>query len=228
MSFEDLSLTASDGVKINGWYVPAPDARTTLLLFHGNGGNMSHRIELLRRLHRIDVNVFMIDYRGYGKSEGKISEEGTYRDALAAYDSLLTRADVDPSRIVVFGQSLGAGVAVELATRRKLAGLILEAPFASIREMAKVVVPWLPIGRLISTRYDNLAKIKKIQIPLLILHGDRDEVVPYAQGRRIFEAANEPKRFYTIVGAGHNNTYRVGGEGYDEAIKGFIEEVQKL
>jgi fermentation-respiration switch protein FrsA (DUF1100 family) len=224
LAFEDLYLNTSDGVKINGWFVPSSGARTTLLWFHGNAGNIGHRVDPLRRLHdALSVNILMIDYREYGKSEGKVSEEGTYRDAIAAYDYLLTRSDVDPGRIILFGQSLGAAVAVELALKRKAAGLILEAPFTSIAAMAKATLPWLPIGGLISTRYDNLSKITRINLPLLILQGDRDEVVPYAQGRRLFEAAREPKTFYTITGAGHNDTYLVGGEPYDQALLRFIE-----
>ncbi|HET6371185.1 MAG TPA: alpha/beta hydrolase, partial [Nitrospiria bacterium] len=224
LAFEDVYLNTSDGVKINGWFVPSSGARTTLLWFHGNAGNIGHRVEPLHRMHdALNANILMIDYREYGKSEGKVSEEGTYRDAIAAYDYLLTRSDVDPEHIVLFGQSLGAGVAVELALKRKAAGLILEAPFTSIAAMAKAALPWLPIGGLISTRYDNLSKIARINVPLLILQGDRDEVVPYAQGRKLFEAAKEPKTFYTIAGAGHNDTYLVGGEAYHRALSRFIE-----
>lgn len=223
LTFEDLSLRAADGVAINGWFIPAPDARTTLLLLHGNGGNISYLIGRLRQFHQaLKANILIIDYREYGRSSGEISEEGTYRDAAAAYDYLLTRSDVDPARIIPFGVSLGSAVAVELSLHRKVAALILEAPFASIREMARVVVPWLPVGPLISTRYDTLSKIGRLQIPLLILHGDQDEVVPFAQGREVFEAAREPKTFYTIPGAGHNNTTIVGGQAYLKAIADFI------
>lgn len=226
LPFEDLAIDTADGVKINGWFVPSSGARTTLLWLHGNGGNISHRVGRIRRFHDVlKVNILMIDYRGYGRSGGRISEEGTYLDGVAAYDYLLTRSDVDPARIIPFGESLGAGVAVELSLQRKVQGLILEAPFASIREMARVVVPWLPIGPLITTRYDNLSKMSRLEIPLLILHGDRDEVVPFAQGRKVFEAAREPKVFYTIPGAGHNNTDRVGGQPYLQAISHFIEQL---
>ncbi|HET6370512.1 MAG TPA: alpha/beta hydrolase [Nitrospiria bacterium] len=226
LAFDDVYLKTSDGVKINGWFVPSAGSRTTLLWFHGNAGNIGHRVDPIRRLHdALNVNILMIDYREYGKSNGEVSEEGTYRDAIAAYDYLLTRSDVDPKRIVLFGQSLGAGVAVELALKRKAAGLILEAPFTSIAAMAKAAFPWLPIGGLLSTRYDNLSKIARVNVPLLILQGDRDEVVPYAQGRQLFEAAKEPKTFYTIQGAGHNDTYLIGGEPYHRALFRFIERL---
>ncbi len=224
LAFEDLYLATADGVKINCWYIPFPGSRTALLWLHGNAGNLSHRVDLLRHLHQaVQVNILMVEYRGYGRSEGVVSEQGTYRDALASYDYLPTRTDVDPARIVVFGQSLGAAVAVELALQRKAQGLILEAPFTSIREMAQVAYPWLPIGRWLATKYDTLSKSADLKTPLLVLHGDRDEIVPIDQGRRVFEAAPGPKTFYPITGAGHNDTYLVGGKAYFETIERFIE-----
>ena len=223
LSFEDLYLPTADGVRINAWYVPYPDAKVALLWFHGNAGNLGHRVEQLRYLHReVRINVLMIDYREYGRSEGQVSEEGTYQDALAAYDYLAKRPDLDPTRIVSYGQSLGAAVAVELAIQRELYGLILEAPFTSIQAMAKVHYPWFPIGSLLSIRYDSLSKISKVSVPLLILHGDRDEIVPYEHGKKLYDAANAPKQFYTIQGAGHNDTYIVGGEGYFRVMGDFI------
>lgn len=226
LSFEDLTIDTSDGVKINGWFVPYPGARTTLLWLHGNGGNISHRVSRIRRSHdALKTNVLIIDYRGYGRSGGRVSEKGTYLDAVAAYDYLLTRSDVDPERIIPFGSSLGAGVAIELSLQRKVRGLILEAPFVSIREMARVAFPWLPVGGLITTRYDNLSKIGRLEIPIMILHGDRDETTPFAQGQKLFEAAREPKVFYPVSGAGHNNTDVVGGQPYLAAISTFIERL---
>ncbi|MBI3803263.1 MAG: alpha/beta hydrolase [Nitrospirae bacterium] len=223
LPFEELYLDTADGVKINGWFVPYPGAQTTLLWLHGNGGNISYVVGRIRRFAPgLKCNILVIDYRGYGRSGGEISEEGTYRDAQAAYDYLRARPDVDPSRIVLLGVSLGAGVATELALQRPVQGLILEAPFASIREMARIVAPYIPIGPLLTTRYDNLAKIGQVAVPLLIVHGDQDEVVPFEQGRMLFAAAREPKQFYTIPGAGHNNTDAVGGAAYFEQIAQFI------
>lgn len=224
LSFEDLYILTPDGTRINGWYVPSPGAKVTLLWLHGNAGNLSHRVDPLRYLHReLGVNVLMIDYREYGRSEGRVTEEGTYQDTLAAYDDLIKRSDLDPLRIVAYGQSLGSAVAVELALHRQLYGLILEAPFASIRAMAAFHYPWLPFGGLLSTRYDSLEKISKVNVPLLILHGDGDEIVPYEQGKKLYEAAGPPKQFYTIKGAGHNDVYIVGGEGYFRAMRDFIQ-----
>lgn len=227
LSFEDLYISTSDGTRINGWYVPFPGAEVTLLWFHGNAGNLGNRVDHLRDLHRaLGVNVLMIDYREYGRSEGQVTEEGTYQDALAAYEYLVKRPDVDPLRIVVYGQSLGSAVAVDLAVNRRLSGLILEAPFTSIRAMAAFHYPWLPFGGFLSTRYDSLDKIGKVHIPLLILHGDQDEIVPYGQGKMLYEAAGSPKRLYTISGAGHNDVYIIGGAGYFRAMREFIQGLE--
>jgi fermentation-respiration switch protein FrsA (DUF1100 family) len=228
LSFEDLYISTSDGIRINGWYVPFPDAKVTLLWFHGNAGNLTHRVDQLRDLHHeLGVNVLMMDYREYGRSEGEVTEEGTYQDALAAYDYLVNRPGLDPLRIVVYGQSLGAAVAVDLAVNRRVHGLVLEAPFASIRAMAAFHYPWIPFGKFLSTRYDSLGKIGKVDIPLLILHGDQDEIVPYGQGKNLYEAANSPKQFYTISGAGHNDVYIVGGARYFRVVRDFIQGLGK-
>ncbi len=229
LPFEDIYFTAADGVTLNGWWVPADGASTTLLWFHGNAGNLSDRVDQLRLMHKeLKANIFMIDYREYGRSRGRVSEEGTYHDAEGAMAHLRGRPDVDARRIVYYGQSLGAGVAVELARRQAPAGLMLEAPFLSVKEMAKSVMPLLPIGGLVSTKYDSISKIGKIRAPLLILHGDRDDIIPYEHGRRLFESANEPKRFYTIAGAHHNDTYAVGGAAYFQAMREFFETITPL
>lgn len=227
LAFEDIVFTAADGVRLNGWLVPYASARTTLLWFHGNAGNISHRLENLRLLHdKVNINIFIIDYRGYGRSEGTVSEEGTYKDAEAALRHLRAREDIDPKDIVLFGQSLGAAVAVELASREDCLALILEAPFASIRDMARVAFPLLPIGPLLRTRYDVVEKIKRVKTPLLVLHGDQDEVVPFAQGKKVFAAAPSPKEFYTIRGAHHNDTFILGGDAYYAALRDFIERAE--
>ncbi|MFQ5598653.1 MAG: alpha/beta hydrolase [Nitrospiria bacterium] len=226
LPYEDITLTAADGVRINAWYVPFQGSQKTLLWFHGNAGNIGNRVDLLHLLHRkLKVNILIIDYRGYGKSGGEISETGTALDARAAYDYLINRDDIDPRRIILFGRSLGAAVAVELATELQFGGLILESPFTSIRDMARERFSFLPVDTVIKTRYDSLSKIKSVHLPLLILHGDRDQIVPFQQGRRLFEAANRPKRFHTISNGGHNDTYVVGGRAYFEALLRFIEGI---
>ena len=220
--FENLYLTTKDHLKINAWFVPHPQAQMALVWFHGNGGNLSDRVDQITAFHAaLPVHLLIIDYRGYGKSDGEPSEEGTYLDADAAYDYLLTQ--FNPEKLVVYGQSLGAAVATEFALRHgNVAGLILEAPFLSIKEMAKVHYGWLPVGGLITTHYDNISKIGKVRMPILILHGDQDETVPYQHGQRLFAAANEPKRLYTIQNGHHNDLYEVGGKNYMDAITDFI------
>ncbi len=223
LSYEDLYLRTGDGVKINAWYVPFSRSRRTLLWFHGNAGNMGNRVDLLSLLHRkLKSNILIVDYRGYGLSDGETSEDGTRADARAAYDYLLSRRDINPQEIVLFGRSLGAAVAIDLAADLEHGALILEAPFTSINAMAKKIFPFLPTGMLLKTRYDSISKIKTVHLPLLILHGDQDQVVPFAQGQALFGAANAPKTFYTIQGAGHNDSYVVGGKDYFEALQGFL------
>lgn len=224
LAFDDIYFTTSDGVRLNGWFVPHPDARVTLLWFHGNAGNISHRLENIKLLHdKLKIHVFIFDYRGYGRSEGTPSESGTYLDGEAAVQHLRSRRDVDPKTMILFGRSLGTAIAAEMAIRQDFLALILETPFASIRAMARVAFPLLPIGPFLRTRYDVLEKVKKIRAPLLVLHGDQDEIVPYAQGRQVFDAAPEPKQFFTIRGAHHNDSYVVGGESYFSALKNFID-----
>jgi uncharacterized protein len=172
---------------------------------------------------RLGVSVQLFDYRGYGRSEGQPDEAGTYRDARAVYRHLVETRGVGPAALVVFGESLGAAVATQLALERPAAALILESPFTSIPDMARAAYPFLPpVGGLIRTRYDTVAKIPRLTLPLLVLHGDRDTIVPFAQGRRVFEAAGGPKRFHAIAGAGHNDTYLVGGEPYWRTLAEFL------
>ena len=229
LNFDDVYFTVRDGVRLNGWFVPYPDAKRTLLWFHGNAGNISHRVQNLRLLHdKVKINVFIFDYRGYGRSDGKISEPGTYLDGSAAIDFLRQRYNVQPQQLVLFGRSLGAAVAAEMATHGDSLALILESPFVSVAEMARAVFPLLPLGPLLVTRYDTLEKVRRVKSPLLVLHGDRDEVVPFGQGRKVFEAAPEPKKFFTIIGAGHNDTYIVGGDAYFTALREAIDWAASL
>ncbi len=230
IAYEDVWFPASDGMRLHGWVVPAPDARTTLLWFHGNAGNVSHRVNNIKYLHRLlGANVFIFDYRGYGRSAGhlfNLSEPAIYRDAEGALAYLRGRKDLASTRLVYFGRSLGAAVAIEIASRQPPAGLILESAFTSIREMARIVAPYLPFPGLLQTKYDNLARIPTIRVPVLILHGDQDEIVPFEMGRRLFEAANPPKTFYTVHGARHNDTYIVGGEPYFQVWSSFLKSLE--
>lgn len=227
LSFEEAWLTAEDGVRIHGWFLPARGSRFTVLFAHGNAGNIGHRLDRARlMLSRLATDVFLFDYRGYGRSEGSPGEEGTYRDARAAHDYLVGGRGIRPERLVLFGESLGSAVVLDLALSRPCRGLVLETPFASVADMAREVLPILPVGKLLRTKYDNRAKAARLEVPLLVLHGDRDSVVPYAQGRRVFEAAPEPKRFFRIPGADHNDTYLTGGEAYWRELAAFLKTLE--
>ncbi len=239
LKYDDIMFTTEDGLKLNGWFVPGKmDSQTresmdpqnsesmnTLLWFHGNAGNISHRIENIEMLYdRLLVNIFIFDYRQFGKSEGKISEQGTYIDARAALKYLHSRKDVDPEKIIFFGRSLGSAVAVDLALKEKCRALILESPFSSIKEMVKALYPFLPISYFVRTKYDTLSKIRDVKAPVLIIHGDKDDLVPIEQGRKLYETANGPKEFYTIPEANHNDTYIAGGEKYFDVIRRFVSK----
>jgi fermentation-respiration switch protein FrsA (DUF1100 family) len=204
--------------------LPKERARWGVLVCHGNAGNISHRLERARLMQqRLGASVLLFDYRGYGRSSGSPDEEGTYRDARAAYRHLVDDKGIAAERLLLFGESLGAAVAVQLALEKPAAALVLESAFTSIPDMARAAYPFLPpVGALIRTRYETLAKVPRLRVPLLVLHGERDEIVPFDQGRRVFEAAPEPKRFFAIPGAGHNDTYLSGGEPYWRAFEDFL------
>ena len=226
LTYEDVSFNTADGFKLNGWFVPGT-TDFTWLCFHGNGGNIGHRATEVALLHRnLGMNLLIFDYRGYGKSEGTPSEQGTYRDARAALQYLEERSDLDPKRIVYFGHSLGTAVAVELATATPPLALILVSPFASVRDMAHIAFPLLPSAWLVRNRYDSLARIGTIQRPLLILHGEHDEIVPISQGDKLFQAANPPKRFQILPETGHNDIFEAGGQTYWGALERFLAELE--
>lgn len=231
IEYDDVTFRTEDGLNLNGWFVPgkksSPDADLhTLLWFHGNAGNINRRLDNIKMIYdRVPVNVFIIDYRQYGKSEGKVSEQGTYIDARAALAYLHSRKEINQEKIIFFGRSLGSAVAVELALKEKCCALILETPFTSIEEMGKMLYPFLPVSLLLKTRYDSLSKIGDIKVPILVMHGDQDKLVPIEHGRELYEAANEPKEFYTIPGAGHNDTHIVGGEEYFDVIRKFVNKL---
>ena len=225
LAFEDVWVTAEDGVRIHGWYLPVAQARWVTLVSHGNAGNISHRLDRALFLQaRLRSSVLLYDYRGYGASEGSPDEAGTYRDARAAYRYLAEEKKVPVQQLVLFGESLGSAVSLELALARPAAALVLEAPFTSVRDMARATI-FAPLAPFVRTRYESLDRIPRLRMPLLVLQGDRDEIVPPVQGRRLFDAAHEPKRYFAIPGAGHNDTYLVGGEAYWRTIADFLEGV---
>lgn len=222
LAYEDVRIRTSDGVILHGWMIPCDGAEVTLLFLHGNGGNIGDRVENLKRLHEVGLRVFILDYRGYGLSEGSPSEKGLYEDAKAAYAHLLSRQDVNCDRIAIFGRSLGGAVAVDLASKVPCWRLILESTFSSAPDMAVSILPFLPLGRLMTERFDSESKMGSVRAPLLQFHGTRDETVPYKLGQKLFRAARDPKEFVPIPGATHNDTYIVGGGAYFEKIRNFL------
>lgn len=231
-AIEDTYFQTSDQVKLHGWFCSpqkkiggaferVPSAMT-LLWFHGNAGNLSHRYDMLRDLIKLPAQIFIIDYRGYGRSEGAPSEEGLYTDARAAWDYLTAERGIAAERIIIFGKSLGGAAAVDLASRVEAAGLIVQSSFTSAADMAAQIMPFIPRA-LIKTKMDSINKIASVRCAKLFIHSPADEVVPYELGRRLFEAAPEPKQFYEVKGASHNDTWLVGGKDYFEALRAFVE-----
>ena len=228
LPYEDVTFTTERGYRLHGWFIPgnAGGSGGTWLWMHGNGGNISHRAQELAMIHhRLGVNVFIFDYQGYGRSEGKPTEQGTYRDARSALEYLSTRPDVDRDRIVYFGRSLGSAVAVNLAADRLPLGLVLVSPISSIEDMAKMLYPFLPSRWLARGRFDSENLIGKVASPLLVIHGARDDIVPPVQGEKVFAAAREPKRLVILPNAGHNDTPTAGGEEYWNALEVFMAEL---
>jgi uncharacterized protein len=208
LEFVDVTIEAEDGVNLHGWWVPGRSDDVTLLWFHGNAGNLGDRVGLLEQLHdELGIGIFAIDYRGYGRSEGKPSEAGLYADAQAALEGAQKQAGANSEEIVVFGQSLGAAVAVELASSHPVRGVVLEAAFTSIRDMARHHYTFLPVWSLLRTSFDSESRIDRIDTPLLMIHGQSDGIVPLDMGRKLFGAAEEPKEFIEVEGAGHNDVY---------------------
>jgi fermentation-respiration switch protein FrsA (DUF1100 family) len=217
LAFENVEVSTADGIRVHGWHLRGPRS-ATLLYCHGNAGNISHRIPKLRALHdRLGLSILIFDYRGYGRSAGAPDEAGTYADARAMRAWLRARG-VEP--VIYLGASLGAAVAVALAAEEPPAALVLEAPFASVQAMANATLPGA--GWLFRTRYDALGTVGRVRAPVLILHGDADEVVPYRQGRAVFDAARDPKAFARIPGGRHNDLLESGGETYWRAWTDFL------
>jgi hypothetical protein len=211
--FEEVFFSTSDGVKLHGWYFPADEgaarSRLAVLVCHGNAGNISDRLELCQVLLECGVNVFLFDYRGYGRSEGAPSEEGTYLDAQAAHRWLRSRG-IAGGNIIAYGESLGGGVACELALREELGGVALQSTFTSIPDIGAELFPWLPVRLLSTIRYDSSRKLPRIRIPVMILHSREDEIVGFHHAQTNFAVANEPKFFCEIQG-GHNGALATPG-----------------
>ncbi|MBU1155444.1 MAG: alpha/beta hydrolase [Proteobacteria bacterium] len=224
LTAQDVWLTTTDGVRLHGWYLPAPGASNLVLFCHGNAGNISHRLENLALLNRAGMAVFIFDYRGFGQSQGKPSEQGMYLDAEAAWQWAQGQAQSQGGRVVIFGRSLGGVAATYLASRQQPAGLILESTFTNLGAMAKSFFPLPGLESWLGGRFNSLGRAPQVSCPVLMLHGDADQVVPYRLGQELYEALPQPKRFITLQGAGHNDTYMVGGTAYFDRLAGFVAD----
>lgn len=219
---EDTYFTTSDGLRLHSFWAPAPGATHTILYFHGNAGNLSDRIPNIGFLQKLPANVLAVDYRGYGKSQGSPTEEGVYRDAEAAYDYLVRERKIPPEQIIVLGQSLGTAVATDLASKRPVAGLVLEAGFPSARRVAQVAMPIPGLRFVIRSRFDSAAKLKDIRVPVLVAHCRADPVLPYQLGEELYAAANQPKSFVAYPGDCHEPLYYADPLDYTAKLRAFF------
>lgn len=223
LSFEDIYIKTEDRLTLNGWFIPSSSAKYTLLFLHGNGGNIGHRLEKLRLILRAynQLNILIIDYRGYGRSQGHPSERGIYLDAQAAYDYLLSQRNINPEEIILYGESLGTTVAIDLASKSKVKALILEGGFSSGQDMAKILYPFLP-GFLFTGKFDSLRKITKTSVDKLFIHGIDDQVVPFSLGKKLYQAATGNKQLVELSG-GHNSIFMDSQDKYLSSITTFIK-----
>ncbi len=226
LPYEEVALITEDGVRLHGWYIPHPAATKTLLFLHGNGGNISHRGESLTIFHRLGLNTLIIDYRGYGRSEGEPSEQGLYRDARAAWHYLVGQRGVKPEQIILFGRSLGGAVATDLASQVRPAALILESTFSSARAVATHLFPLLSRVVLLRYRFASDERIALVTSPILMLHSPQDEVIPYSLGRALYAAAASPKQFVEMRG-GHNDGIMQSQPEYEWSLRRFISELDR-
>ncbi len=221
--YEDLMLTAEDGTAISAWYVPARDPAAPVLLFcHGNAGNISHRVHNLVLLNRIGISVLIFDYPGFGRSGGRPLEAGVYKSAHAAYRYLKDERGVPDRKIVLFGRSLGAAAAVELAAGGRGGALIIECAFTNLHEIGRHLYPVLPMPGRLKLKYPTAERLAEVRMPVLIIHGEADRLVPVSMARRLHQLARRPKDLYLIPGAGHDDTPIVGGGEYGDRIRSFV------
>ena len=223
LSFENISFETKDKLRLSGWFIPQENARGVLLFCHGNAGNIGHRLESIQVFHQLGLEIFIFDYRGYGQSEGKPIERGTYEDVEAAWHYLVEERQVDPKKIVVFGRSLGGAVASWLASRHTPGALILESTFTSLPDIAATLYPYLPGRLMLRFKYNTAEYLAEVNCPTLIIHSRDDEIMPFIHGQRLFEIAPEPKKFLELVGT-HNEGFITSSTQYEKGLNTFIHE----
>ncbi len=222
LAYEDVIFTATDGVRLAGWLIPAKESKGTILFCHGNAGNISHRLETIALLNQLGYSTFIFDYRGYGKSEGAPSEEGTYLDVEGAWEYLVNHQKTSPDHIIPFGRSLGGAIAAWISTTRQPKACILESSFTSAPDIAASLYSFFPTKIICRFQYDALAAVKKITCPLLIVHSVDDDIIPFSHGEKLFLAAAEPKTFLKIYGD-HNGGFLQSGSLYKSGLENFLK-----
>jgi hypothetical protein len=224
LACEDIFINVSENERIHAWYFPATSTEPTsktVLFCHGNAGNISHRLTTAQLLLELGVNVLMVEYRGYGRSDGEPSETNMYADAQAAYDWLLDQKQLIPDNIFLFGRSLGGAVAVEIGVANKCGGVIVESSFTSIVDMGKRIYPYLPVSLLARYKFDSISKIGRVRCKVLVTHSPDDEMIPYEMGRRLFDAAPDERTFVVLTG-GHNDQSYFGNAKYRNGLQDFF------
>lgn len=225
LSFEKLSIVTEDGETLDAWWIPASQQKGVVLLCHGNAGNISHRIDYARMFAELGYGTLLFDYRGYGKSTGKPTEEGTYRDATAAWRWLTETRGVAPRDIVVFGESLGGAVAAWLAAQHTPRALVIASSFTSVPDLGAQVYWFIPVRWLSRFKYDTAAELSKVAAPVLIAHSSTDDIIPYSHGRKLYDAAREPKTFLEL-GGGHNDGFIFMRADWVASLAGFLQSVK--
>jgi len=221
LQYKEAYFNTEDGNQLHGWFFPSEKDGPVILHFHGNAGNISHRLDLVQPFLGKGFSVFLVDYRGFGKSSGRPSEPGLYKDGLAAWSYLVEKERIAPERIMLHGHSIGAAIAIEVALQKKVRGLVIESAFTSTKDMAKTMALFGLFSPVFPAHYNNLEKIPRVSVPKLVIHGERDEIVPFAMGQKLFEAATDPKFFYPVKDAGHNDVSIVGAEKYFQIFADF-------
>lgn len=222
MDFEDVVFKTDDGLRLNGWYIPAENSQFTVIFCHGNGGNIMHRLDSINIFYNLGLSCFVFDYRGYGSSEGKPGEEGTYLDVEAAYEWLTKEKKISPNDIIIFGRSLGGSIATQLASKVQARALIIESTFTSYVDIGRKFYPYMPVRLFARFSYRTIDYIKEVHCPVMIIHSRSDDVVPFEFGLELYEAANEPKEFVEIFGS-HNDGFLVSSEIYKKAWTKWLE-----
>lgn len=221
--FEDVMLETSDGLKLHGWYVPAAQTSGVVLFLHGNAGNISHRLDSIAIFHELGLDTLIIDYRGYGRSQGKPSERGTYLDAEAAWHYLVSSRGVAADRVIVFGRSLGGAVAAWLANQYTPAALIIESSFSSALDIARKLYPFMPVRLITRLEFPVSLHVSRLQCPLLVVHSRDDEIIPFTMAEAIYDSAAEPKTLLEIWGD-HNNGFLLSRDRYLSGLNEFIQK----